>query len=394
MRAKYIFIFFGLLQLSLADVLHILPYAQWTFDTPIERVIYRTNTNGFPIKYTLTPQEVTYYDSLGNTEVIKRTAGDVFKISRDESHFMLVQQNESIMADNPQTFYSFSVYDYKGNPEYIMIHGVQVGGGNLNFFLTDQGSIVLTQKGQPWVMEKHDDETLLLIPSAIPLDQKDCEVTLFIDQLIHRNEFITASTCDDLNLPNSRASLDLHIWNHNKLLAEPQNYPGKLVGLEAIPGTDYYFLEIFDGYESALTLFNRENMMRQYPWKTWDISPLGRNAVFVVSEKDFNVINLGDGEIISSYHPIDIASVSDAVYLHNWSLFLYIRYEAFFTEAGEQAFRSLELEGVSKTGQIAHRSSFGSWTTTLPKISQIGKDLFAIHMHNAVLLYRIELEKR
>lgn len=394
MIRKCFVLLFGLIQLSQADKLHIDPYAQWTFDTPLERVIYRSNTNGFPIKFILTTEQVVYYDSLGNQlSKIDRTPRDVFKISEDHSHFMLIQKHESIDASNPQILHSFQVYDRKGDPEYTMVHGVEYEGGELNSSLTNLGSILLTREDESWILEMQGEDTLLYISTVYIKDQRGFSNKLLLDQLVNRNEFITASSSFEIDQFDTTNTINLHLWNHDKLLEAPVAIPGNLVGLEGMPGTDYYFLEIHDGFESTLTLFNRSNLIEQYPWKTWNITSLGKKAAFVVSESDFHVVNLGDGSTISSYHPIDMPTISDAEYLHNWGLFLYIRYEPFFTEAGQQAFRKFELEGVSKSGQIAHRSSFGSWTTSLPKIAQIGKDLFAIHMHNAVLLYRVKLEK-
>ena len=113
----------------------------------------------------------------------------------------------------------------------------------------------------------------------------------------------------------------------------------------------------------------------------------------MISPRDLHVVNLGDGAIMSSVHPVDMAHISDACYLQEWGLYLYLRYEPFFTETGEQAYRKFELEGLERRGSIVHKSSFGAWTPTLPQIDVVAKDLFAIHMHNAVLLYRVELEK-
>ena len=395
MKRWYLLLLFGILQLARADVLHIDPYAQWTFDTPLEQVIFRSNTNGFPIMYTLTEDKISYYDSLGNSVFqIHRTQDDIFEICEDRSHFMLIQENESIVPSNPKRLYSFQVYDYKGTPEYTLVHDVQLGEGDLNYTLTNQGSIILTQEDKPWIMERNNEDTLLFIKNVLPIGQDEGKIKLLMDQLVNRNELITASSRIVSADSDSSATIDLHLWNHNKFLADPVNIPGRLMGLESIPGTDNYFLEIFDGYESALTLFYRERIVGHFPWKTWEINGLGRKSAFVISEKDLNVVNLSDGTVITSFHPIDMSTISDATYLLDWGLYLYIRYEPFFTEDGVQAYRKFELEGVSKTGQIAHRSSFGSWTPTLPKLSQIGKDLFAIHMYNAVLLYRIELEEK
>ncbi|NQV42239.1 MAG: hypothetical protein HQ506_07800, partial [Candidatus Marinimicrobia bacterium] len=366
-----------------ADVLHILPYTQWTFSTPLEQVIYRSNTSGFPIMYTVAENKISYFDSLGNNVMdMDRTPEDIFKINKDHSYFMLIQQNESNDISKAQRLYSFQVYDFQGNPEYTLVHGIPVGEGRLNSQLTNQGSILLTQEDKPWILELSNEDTLLYLENVVPGDQEDGKIKLLVDQLANRNEFVSASTYTKRGESDSPSKIDLHLWHHDKLISDPVNIPGRLVGLESIPGTDYYFLEIHDGYESRLTLFDRDRVVGNFPWMTWDIRSLGAKAAFVISESDLNVVNLGDASIISSYHPIDMSTISDAEYLHNWGLFLYIRYEPYFTEDGVQAYRKFELEGVSKTGQIAHRSSFGSWTTTLPKLSQIGKDLFAIHMHN------------
>ena len=345
--------------------------------------------------YTVAKDKISYFDSLGNNVIdIDRTPEDVFMINQNHSYFMLSQQNESNEIYDSQMLYSFQVYDFQGNPEYTLVHGIPLGEGELKSHLTNQGSVLLTQEDKPWILELSNEDTLLYLENVLPQGQKDCMSKLLIDQLANRNEFVTASSCVLMGAADSTSTIDIHLWNHNKLISDPVSMPGSLIGLESVPGTNNYFLEIYDGYESRLTLFDRDRIVGDFPWMTWDIQSLGSKAAFVISEKDLNVVNLGDGSIISSYHPIDMSTISDAEYLHNWGLFLYIRYEPYFTENGVQAYRKFELEGVSKTGQIAHRSSFGSWTTTLPKLSQIGKDLFAIHMHNAVLLYRVELEKK
>lgn len=384
----------GCFQVGMADILHIKPYAQWTFDEPLERVVYRKSSSGFPIKYTISSELISYFDSLGqNVRQIPRSPGDKFQINPEHSYFMLSQENESILAEPAQLLHSFKVFDGKGNPEYTMVYSNRLVGQAINATLTGEGSILLTQEGQGWILEMHDEDTLLHVENALPLNQRQCVVRMEVDQLVNRNEFITASSCISQGEDHHRTNIELNLWNHHTLLSDPVSFPGTLGGLEAVKGTDYFFLEMLDATESTLALYNRNEFIASYPWKTWDIRPLGIKSAFVISEADLHVVNLGDGSLISSFHPIDIAHLSDAAYLPNWGLYLYLRFEAFFTEEGQQAYRKFELEGVSKTGRIAHRSSFGNWTTSLPKISQIEKDLFAIHMHNAVLLYRVELEK-
>ena len=376
-----------------ADVLHIEPYAQWTFDAPMEQVIFREGGQGFSIKYTITKDIVAHYDSLGNRlREVKRSPEDIFQINQNESGFMLVQEHSSNQADNPQRLYSFQLYNANGTAAYTYVHSVQLGGGILDYKLTNYMSLMLIEQGQDWILEIDNEDTLLYIESCLPDQRTHKKINVIAEKLRSRNETVSAASCK-AEANEDSLMLELRLWNHNMPLGDPVMVPGKLEGVKALTGTNYFFLEIFDGFESTLTLFNRDVMLGKYPWKTWNISPLGSEGAFVISESDLNVINLGDGSVSSSYHPIDLSTISDATFLYDWGLFLYIRYEPFFTESGQQAYRKFELEGVNKTGRIAHRSSFGSWTTSLPKLSRISKDLFAIHIHNAVLLYRVELER-
>ncbi len=390
---KYLLTSLSMLGMLKADILHIIPYTQWTFNTPMERIIFRENSVGFPIYLTVGEDLITHYDSLGNkTREISRSAGDLFNINSNRSAFMLIQETESLFDERAERMYSFQVFARNGNPEYTLTHGVDIGVGSLNYTLTNEKSILLTESNSAWVLEIKNEDTLLFIESGLSENQKNCNPYVLADKLKSRNEMVIASSCnmstDDLPL-----LLELQLWNSSNRLGELVTLPGRLNSLQSLPGTDYYFLEIDDGYESTLTLFNRDKTMGHYPWKSWEIRAIGHESAFVISEKDLNVVNLGDGSLFSSYHPIDLSTISDATYLPEWDIFLYLRYEPYYTDDGQQAYRNFELEGVDKTGRIAHRSSFGSWTRTLPKISRIGKDIFAIHIHNAVLLYRVELER-
>ncbi len=393
---KFVFATFSMLGVIRADIMHIIPYTQWTFDVPLEQIIFRENNAGFPIYLTIGTDLITHYDSLGiKTRENARAVGDLFQINSNHSAYMLVQEHESMQIEDAERLYSFQVFARNGRPNYTVTHGVDIAGGPLNYSLTNDKSILLTDSKHAWVLELKNEDTLLFIESGLSENQQECSPLILAAQLKASNEMVTASACkiqagQESDLP---LMFELQMWNSNNRIGDIVTMPGKLKSLQSLPGTDYYFLEIDDGYESTLTLFNRDKIMGHYPWKSWEIRPLGQEAAFVISENDLNVINLGDGALISSYHPIDLSTISDATYLPDWDLFLYLRYEPYFTEAGEQAYRNFELEGVTKTGRIAHRSSFGTWTYTLPKISRISKDLFAIHIHNAVLVYRLELER-
>ncbi|NQV50310.1 MAG: hypothetical protein HQ507_07420 [Candidatus Marinimicrobia bacterium] len=390
---NYVFATLSMLGVIRADIMRIIPYTQWTFDTPMEQIIFRENNAGFPIYLTIGRDLITHYDSLGiKTREISRTAGDLFQINSNHSAYMLLQEHESMQIENAERLYSFQVFAASGRPQYTVTHGVDIAGGPLHYSLTNDMSILLTETNNAWVLEMKNEDTLLFIESGLSENQPECSPLILAAQLKARNEMVTASSCN-IQAGDLPLLLELQMWNSNNRLGDLVTLSGKLKGLQSLPGTDYYFLEIDDGYESTLTLFNRDKIMGHYPWKFWEIRPLGREAAFVISENDLNVVNLGDGTLISSYHPIDLSTISDATYLPDWDLFLYLRYEPYFTEDGEQAYRNFELEGVTKTGRIAHRSSFGTWTHTLPKISRISKDLFAIHIHNAVLVYRLELER-
>ena len=383
----------ALLNIVNADVLRIKPYTQWTFDTPIEEVIFRSSGTGFPIYLIRTGEYVALYDTVGNQfRKLPISPRDVFEINENRSGFVLMQQQASIQADRQELLYSFQVFNSKGEPDFTTIHPVDVEGGKLSYQFTNQRTLLITEPGKPWLLEINAEDTLLFIESCIETPSQDCQPTVFAGKLNLPSEVITAASCAD---PEARDSIstEIRLWNNNTVLGTPMHYAGQLQNIQPLLGTDYYFLELDYGEGSSLTLFNRISPIGNFPWKTWQITPLGREAAFVITEKDFNIINLGDGSLAASFHPIDLSTISDAAFLPEWGTFLYIRYEPFFTKSGQQAYRKFELEGVNKTGRIVHKSSFGSWTTSLPKISVIGKDLFAIRIHNAVLLYRIELER-
>jgi len=378
-------------QAVLADALTIKPYAQWTFDTPIEQIIYRPTGTGFPIKLILTEAEITLYDSTGNhIRAVSRAAADKFVINHNQSGFMLVQVNPSNLIDHEEILYSFQVYDIQGRPEYTLVQRVTNPDGILNYQFTSEKSILLTEKGRPYIIELYNENTLLEVPSCQSGSSKSDEVFTLATKLKHANEMITAVSCS-ANIDSS--STEIRLWNHDQGLGSPVFQSGRLIELNPLPKTDYYFMELEKGTGTSLSLFNRTQLIGTFPWQSWKIQKVNQQFAFIISEKDFNIVNLGDGSIVSTYHPIDLSSISDAIFLPEWGIYLYLRYEPYFRENGRQAFRNFQLEGVDKTGRIIHRSSFGTWTYSLPKIASIGKDLFGIHIHNAVLMYGIKLER-
>ena len=392
-RLLFISLIIGLSNHANADVLKIQPYAQWTFDTPMEEIIYRSSSDGFPIKLIRTKDLISLYDSTGNIiRETPRAGGDEFIMNASQTGFMLVEVHPSIRSQKQEQLYSFQVFSASGIAEYTFVHAVDLVDGNLSYQLTDQRSLLLTERGQPWVLEIHGEDTLLYINSCKSGYAREGTPKVQVSKLKSRNELITAISCADRELDDS-SSIELRLWNRNNVIGAPTIIPGDLQGIHSLPTTDYYFLEIGRGVESTLTLYNRSDTLVTYPWKTWKISLLGQRAAFVISEKDFNVINLGDGSVITNYHPIDLSTISDAIYLPEWGLFLYLRYEPYFREDGRQAFRKFELEGVNKSGRIVHRSSFGTWSYSLPDISQIDGERIAIHMYNAVLMYQIGVER-
>jgi len=385
-------LFFVMFSTVAAESLGIKPYANWTFDTAVEQIVFLENGPGYPIYMIRTEGHISLYDSTGEEiRKIHRIPGDKFILNNTRSGFMLVLDQEIADSERDEHLYSFQVFDSQGAPDYISVFKSDYIGGELVYQLTDQRSIVLTERGKPWLLELRGEDTLLYIGSVLPEKETDCQPLVLTAKLKLENEIITAAACLPLD-SLAPATAALRIWDRGVPQAEEIKIDGELQGVQGIPESDYFFLELDHGAESSLTLFNRTQAITTYPWKTWEIRSLGQEEAFIISETDLNVINLGDGALSASYHPIELRGISDAAYLKEWGIFLYLRYTLYFTREGKQAFRNFILEGVDRSGQLVHRSSFGTWSTILPKVSPVGRDKFAIHIHNAVLLYRITEE--
>ncbi len=388
-----IILFLGFLGPLNADVLQIKPYTQWTFDTPVEQVVFMENIPGVPIYMIRTRQHITLYDSTGNEfRKIERTEGDHFVLSSDNSGFMLVQDQQLANTELAEHLYSFQVFKASGAADYTSVHAADFASGKLDYQLTGDRNIILTERGKPWLLEISKDDTLLYFDSVLSTPWSQCSTLVIAKELKLQHEMITASSCI-LSDSVAGGEVELRLWDHDQSLGSPIKLKGELQGMQTIPGTDYFFLETAHGSESTLSLFDRTNGIRSFPWKSWEIRPLGRDAAFIISEEDLNIINLGDGVLAASFHPNRLRGISDAAYMAEYAIFLYLRYQLFFTEEGHQAFRNFVMEGVNQAGELIYRSSFGTWSEKLPKITPMGKDLFAIHIHNAVLVYRIELEQ-
>jgi len=370
-------------------VLRIRPYSQWTFAEPMQQVIYREQGRGFPIYLLRDSTAISLYDSTG--DIIRQlplTAEDRFSINTGRTAFMLVQQHATL-SDSGGIVYSFQVYNSTGQQIYTAIH--QAAGNDLAYQLTERGTVLLTEPGKSWVLELAAEDTLRYIAAVDSVAGQAYPLKVAAAVLQEPNELITANSClQSADLDTS--SLELKVWNHDQQLDAQHFVAGSLTGITPLANSDYYFLETERGAAPTLALFNRLNQLKTYPWRSWSIQSLNPKLVFVITDQDFNVINLGDGSVAASYHPIDISSISDACYLPEWGLFLYLRYEPYFTENGRQAFRHFELEGVDRSGRIVHRSSFGSWSYALPHIARVKQDIFGVHIYNSVLLYAIRLE--
>jgi len=388
-QALNIILFVSMLTGVRADTLSVQPYAHWTFETAVEQIVFLESGPGYPIYMIRTEDEITLFDHEGEElRKIYRAEEDEFVINNARTGFMLVQNQPVAESDREEHLYSFQVFNSQGAPDYTTIYKADYTNGELVYQLTDKRGIMLTEKGKPWLLELSGDDTLLYIDSVQPEKIAECEPFVLASTLKLDNEIITAATC----LPKDSldpTTVELRIWNGNVPLRESFRVDGELHGVQGIPGSDYFFLELDHGDESSLTLINRSKAITSYPWKSWEIRSLGQEEAFIISETDLNVINLGDGALSATYHPIELRGISDAAYMREWGIFLYLRYNLFFNRDGKQAFRNFVLEGVDRSGQLVHRSSFGTWSTILPKISPVGIDKFAIHIHNSVFLYEI-----
>ncbi len=387
---RHVVVFILLLPfLGTAAVFRIQPYAQWTFDTPIERVVYRASGNGFPIQLILMKKTVTLYDDTGNRiREINRTPGDQFTLNHNQSGFMLTQIHASNTIERGGKIFSFQVFDMEGNPEFTVVKEVAIDG-ELDYVFTGERRVLLSERGYSYVLEIAGEDTTIQISSCQSGTSIPRSAFALARKLKHKDELITAVSCQ---ARGDSVATELRLWNGDQVLGSPVLLSESLVDITVLPESYYYFMETEKGGESSLALYNRTQQIASYPWHKWKIQQVDPKTAFVISEKDFNVVSLGDGSIAASYHPIDLSSISDAIYLPGWDIYLYLRYEAFYRENGRQAYRNFTLEGVNKTGQIVHRSSFGTWTYSLPKIATVSQDLFGIHIHNAVLMYGIRID--
>lgn len=373
--------------------LQIKPYTQWTFDTPIEQVIFLENAPGYPIYMIRTEMFIRIYDEQGEeVRKIQRLVDDRFELNSARTGFMLVHEQE--LYDSPQTdkLSSFQVFTSQGAPYYTNVHQSNFATGELEYQLTDDLSILITERGKPWLLKMNAEDTLLFLESVSEQVVEGCDPFVLATNLKNAGEVVTASSCIIPDTVSDYTTTDISIWQDGELVETVGRVGGELRSIRNIPDSDYYFLEVDNKTQSSLTLFNRSKLLVTYPWKSWEIRAIDQTQAFVISETDLNVVNLGDGAVSVSYHPIELTGISDAAYMQEWGLFLYLRYQLFFDRDGKQAFRNFILEGVDHSGELVHRSSFGTWSTVLPKISPVGKNKFAIHIHNAVLLYEIELK--
>ena len=369
--------------------MRIQPYTQWTFDTAVEQVVFLDSGPGYPIYMIRTENFVRIYDSRGEEiRKIARLEWDRFYLNNSRTGFMLVHEQELLDTPHEEKLSSFQVFTSDGERDYTAVHQSDFSTGDLQYQLTDDRSILITEQGKPWLLKQNAEDTLLFLESVESGIPSDCDPLVLAVNLSRENELVTATCCIP---PDSliETSVRLKLWADDRIVDQLTPIQGELTGLRNIPDSDYYFLELAHGDESSLTLFNGSDPMVTYPWKSWEIRALDQTQAFVISETDFNVVNLGDGSVSVSYHPIELRGISDAAYMQDWGIFLYLRYVLFFTREGKQAFRNFILEGVDHSGQLVHRSSFGTWSTVLPKVSPVGKDKFAIHIHNSVLLYEI-----
>jgi hypothetical protein len=168
-----------------------------------------------------------------------------------------------------------------------------------------------------------------------------------------------------------------------------KGFVGEIRTMETMPASPYTFVDILNEGKGSVLLLNELEVLESYDWSSWDIQPLDSRTAFVITDSELLVLNLGDGSVAARSRTYDLFEISDASYLSDAAIFLVLRSESFFREDGSPAFRNFELNGIDKSGRIVHRSSFGAWSPSLPEIHTLGGNRFAIHLHNAILVYDV-----
>ena len=191
--------------------LNIQPYTQWTFDTAIEQVVFLESGPGYPIYMIRTEKFIRIYDQRGEElRKIERQAWDRFYLNNARTGFMLVHEQEVLDSRRDETLSAFQVFTSKGERDYTAVHRSDFETGVLEYQLTDDRSIIITEHGKPWLLKQNAEDTLLYLSSVPSSFDPECKHLVLAVNLSNQGEMVTASSCipaDTLDEPVAQLKL-------------------------------------------------------------------------------------------------------------------------------------------------------------------------------------------
>ncbi len=364
------------------------PAIQWTFSKAPQAIHFRHGEGKFPIQTLTYPDHVEWYAASGDLlRSVERTRGDSLFISPLGGYVGLQSMELSQEVLKPGRIYSYQIFDSTGNG--ILTHTVSIALGEHEpeVTLTEVGHLLIAQPSRGNLQEIAAEGTLFAedLHAQLPEEIRILDLQGFrVGGTGHR---LTAAT---FYQPGRSDSLFTWLrYTGGDTSSQTGGLPGRLRDLTTIPASPYSFLSIDTDSGPRAFLLNELEVIQGYDSGSWKVHPLGPGSAFVITDRDLLVVNLGDGSIAARHRPYDLFEVSDALFLMGPEIFLILRYEPFYRETGELAYRNFELQGMEKNGRIVHRSSFGTWSPVLPTLEDLGRNQFAIHLFNAILVYNV-----
>jgi len=368
--------------------IRIIPAAQWTFDEAPERIMFRTREAGFPLRMLAYADSLVWFDRQGNREkAVLREAGDTLICSPQKNFMALMLETEQFTARAPAGVLSVRLFSRSGEALYTHSETFSLTGSDPRISLADNGNLLLGDAKHGHVRE-YAAEQLVWQDSLENYFPEGIDV---LNSSVYRQGGAGARLVS-ADLRQLDRSDSLFVWlrlGSDTTDLVQGGLPGKLKRLEIIPGSFYSLLEVTRDSSSILVLMDRLNQIASYPWSTWTMKHLNSKEVLLITHESFMVINLADGNIAAMVQPHDLYEVSDATYIPGPDIFLTLRGEPFFTREGQLAYRNFELDAQDKSGRLVYRGSFGAWSPELPTLETLDARRFAIHLHNAVLMYKI-----
>ena len=370
-----------------AQTRRVVPAAQWTFDHAPETISFRKQQAVFPIQWLAYKDGIDWYNPDGSLlQHQDRTAGDSIMVSPLGKFMGLMLVASGDEENSPRQVVSLRIFGEGGEPRFTHTQALGALEPLPAYQISDAGRLLAADRAAG-ICQEIDVQGVLWSESLAKYFPPTVKL---LDTQVKRlgglgKRLIAASLHQrgrEDSLFTWLRAIDVGDSSRDGGLA------GEMVHWTTIPASSYSFLELANGEQRMVYLLDELLAVEAYPWGTWTCKPVNPGTAFMITDSELLVINLGDGMVTARIRPYDLYQVSDALFIPGPDIFLVLRYEPFFRD-GQLAYRNFELNGMEKNGRIIYRGSFGAWSPTLPHLYALSGQRFAIHLHNAVLLYEI-----